>query len=368
MAIGLFLDVDNTLTQGFIQSYYATELGCLVEYERIETGFGKGILSPAQFGQEIINLFAGRGLTSERASEIYGKVQTQDWVREVFNLPADHYLVSSGPNYFIDKFAEDHGIPPTRVRCSNYRFGGEDGRIDSCVAMTDNRKADFVRGLAHKYDLTIGVGDSPSKDGPFLRECTVPIIVGSQSDSSFFSITSFDDLSLILKSLTARKAINRGTWPPSSKPRCFVGSSSEARMVARALVGAGLTEFCAPALWEYAFPASTTTIEALEREVDRCHFAVLVIEPDDVLDSRGERWGVPRDNVVFELGLFMGSLGRDRVFLVSPSGVQIKVPSDLSGVTRVNYAPAAPGEDLRNALITAVDEIRRAVAPPDLEA
>lgn len=68
-----------------------------------------------------------------------------------------------------------------------------------------------------------------------------------------------------------------------------------------------------------------------------CDFAVLLMTADDTTASRGRRKASPRDNVVFELGLFMGALGRDRTFVVSPKGVDLKLPTDLLGVTNVMY-------------------------------
>ena len=60
----------------------------------------------------------------------------------------------------------------------------------------------------------------------------------------------------------------------------------------------------------------TGTLEALVRMLDRFDFAVLVITPDDVVSIRGDIRQAPRDNVMFELGLFMGRLGPARTFAV----------------------------------------------------
>jgi predicted nucleotide-binding protein len=131
--------------------------------------------------------------------------------------------------------------------------------------------------------------------------------------------------------------------------------------VARALVSAGLADFCAPALWEFAFDPGQTTIEALEKQLGLCQFAVLVLEPTDVVVIRTQEWGAPRDNVIFELGLFMGALGRGHVFLLCPTQVQVRIPSDLGGVTRLNYEPPTDPKDLQNALIKPVGQLQEAM-------
>jgi len=68
----------------------------------------------------------------------------------------------------------------------------------------------------------------------------------------------------------------------------------------------------------------------------------------------------PRDNVVFELGLFMGGLGRHRTFLVKPKGLTLKVPTDLLGVTPIEYADG-PKKTLANRIAPACKELRRLI-------
>lgn len=117
----------------------------------------------------------------------------------------------------------------------------------------------------------------------------------------------------------------------------FVGSSSEgkerAESVARAL--RDTTDGAIVRAWwhDSVFRSGETFIESLEREVDASTAAVLVFTPDDEAVSRSTDLIVPRDNVVFEYGMFVGAVGRKRVALVQLGNA--KLPSDLDGVTVV---------------------------------
>lgn len=85
------------------------------------------------------------------------------------------------------------------------------------------------------------------------------------------------------------------------------------------------------------FECSQTTIEDLMRATTHTDFAILVLTADDVTRSRGNSKPCPRDNVVFELGLFMGAIGRPRTYIVAAKGVPLKIPTDLLGVTCLLY-------------------------------
>jgi len=122
------------------------------------------------------------------------------------------------------------------------------------------------------------------------------------------------------------------------RPRLFIGSSSEGLEIARACQSSLQYDDFDVRVWtDGVFQASKATIEDLEREVKSIDFGVLVLTHDDKIESRGnERMG-PRDNVIFEFGLIMGAIGRDRTFALQPRGIDLKIPSDLLGVRPLSY-------------------------------
>jgi CRP/FNR family transcriptional regulator, cyclic AMP receptor protein len=122
-------------------------------------------------------------------------------------------------------------------------------------------------------------------------------------------------------------------------PVVFIGSSVEGLRVAEEIDRCLRRRGVVRKLWtDGVFQASQTAIESLVAAAGQCDFAVLVLTADDLVVSRRKRKASPRDNVVFELGLFIGALGRDRVVIIKPTNVDIRIPTDLLGVTWLEYA------------------------------
>jgi hypothetical protein len=119
-----------------------------------------------------------------------------------------------------------------------------------------------------------------------------------------------------------------------SKPTVCIRSSSEGLDVARAL-RINLNDEAEALIWsDLAFAVGEYSSETLLRELDMVDFAILVLTPDDLVLQRGGSATSPRENVIFELGLFMGRLGRSRTFVVmEDEDSSIRLPSDLAGVT-----------------------------------
>jgi len=128
------------------------------------------------------------------------------------------------------------------------------------------------------------------------------------------------------------------TGSPTSKPRVFIGSSKEGLQIARYLQ-LDLEHNTECDLWSQGpFGLGEGTLESLVKATSEYDYAVLVLTPDDVTTKRGVSGNSPRDNVLFELGLFMGALGRDHVFMVCCRDESIELPSDLAGVTIATFA------------------------------
>lgn len=164
------------------------------------------------------------------------------------------------------------------------------------------------------------------------------------------------------KRLREREGLLRS---PRQLPRLFIGSSSETYPVVEAFC-AGLMAFTDKVevtTWRDpdVFLVSRTFIENLITAVQDADFGLLIMGPDDRVESRSTSCMAPRDNVIFELGLFIGTLGRDRTAMAVPSGIDLKIPSDLLGMVPTNYTL---GENKMQGPIdvtSAVDVIERLV-------
>jgi hypothetical protein len=126
-------------------------------------------------------------------------------------------------------------------------------------------------------------------------------------------------------------------------PRAFVGSSAEAEVYAKAFCNM-LEDVAEMVPWREAkeFKPGSNILNALSEAAFNYDFGLFIFAPDDMTVSRGKKTYSTRDNVLFELGLFLGKLGPDRAIgLVQKSKLKtkrVKVPSDLLGVIMPEFA------------------------------
>lgn len=129
----------------------------------------------------------------------------------------------------------------------------------------------------------------------------------------------------------------------AERPSLFIGSSVEGLPYAKALQ-VNLDHALQVTIWSQGvFGLSGGTLEELTKKLEQMDFAVLVVTPDDLVTSRGEEKPAPRDNVLLELGLCIGALGRERSFIVYDRTSKIKLPTDLAGVTPATFHPHSDG-------------------------
>ena len=222
------------------------------------------------------------------------------------------------------------------------------GDSDNAIFLILAGKVSIVvngREKAHRHSRQ-HVGEMAAIDPSARRSADVvaleQTVLAKISEPAFSKLASkYPDLWRRLALEIAERLRQRGleVQPPNEKPHIFIGSSMETLPIARELQNGLAYDPFVVSLWtDGVFRASRDSVDSLVAAVKKADFAVLVLTSDDTLISREVEHRAPRDNCIFELGLFMGALGRDRTFIVKPRGIDIKLPSDLLGITPLEYA------------------------------
>lgn len=144
------------------------------------------------------------------------------------------------------------------------------------------------------------------------------------------------------------------------KPRIFLASSVEGLDVANA-INESLDYDAEIVHWKDGFDLSSYTIDSLMEKSRTVDFAIFVFTPDDVSTIREQSHIVVRDNVLFELGLFIGSLSKERCFLIKPRGINLHFPTDLLGLTPADFEGNRSDNDLTQAVNSPCSKIKKEI-------
>ncbi len=143
------------------------------------------------------------------------------------------------------------------------------------------------------------------------------------------------------------------------KSKIFIASSVESLRIAEA-ANVNLDHDFEVSLWRTGtFKLSSTAVDDLAIRASSIDFALFVFSPDDLAVIRDKTEHVTRDNVVFELGLFIGSIGKERCFILKPRDQDMHLPSDLSGVNFADFEPSRADKDMESATSAACIAIRK---------
>lgn len=149
---------------------------------------------------------------------------------------------------------------------------------------------------------------------------------------------------------------------PNARSKLFIGSSTEGLAIARAVQEHLEHDPVDASVWtDDVFSPSGSTLADLMRAVQDSDFGLFILTPDDETNSRGTQKSSPRDNVVLELGMFLGLHGPQRAFFMRPRGTDLKIPTDLLGIGAFDYDPSRVGTDPLGALAAATSKLRRII-------
>ncbi len=229
-----------------------------------------------------------------------------------------------------------------------------------CRIVVNGRTLPVRRAAGTHVGEMAAVQPSQPRSATVVAEETTVILSVSEADFSEIAIEHPHMWRLVAKELS-RRLIQRNVLVSSTheKIRVFIMSSAESLHIARAIQNGLAFDPYLVTIWtDGVFRASSYPIESLEEQVETSDFAIAIAHGDDSTEERGKTWPTPRDNVVFELGFFMGRLGRERALLVERRGDEIKLPSDLAGLTTISYKWSGEAKELPAALGPVCNKLR----------
>lgn len=221
--------------------------------------------------------------------------------------------------------------------------GGEDNQVFILIAgqcdVIVNGKVVNRRGPGDHVGEMVAI--QPAQLRSATIQATEPVLAFVLAEPEFDKLAAtYPSIYRAIAKELARRLLQRNavTGVPRKKIRVFIISSVEALPIARAVQSAFEFDNFTVVVWtDGVFKVANYTLQSLEDEIDNSDFAVAIAHPDDKVQSRKEEWPQPRDNVIFELGLFMGRLGRKRAILMEPRDEKVKLPSDMAGITTIPY-------------------------------
>ncbi|PXV60118.1 putative nucleotide-binding protein with TIR-like domain [Dysgonomonas alginatilytica] len=146
------------------------------------------------------------------------------------------------------------------------------------------------------------------------------------------------------------------------KPRIFIGSSKEGLNVAEKIKDFFSDEYECFLWTDNIFKYNENFLETLMKEASLFDFGFMVFTQDDHTISRKQDFATARDNVIFEYGLFLGRLGRDKAYVIKDQSV--KLPSDLLGITIADFNCT---KDVDDSLIIDDDSLIKTLSKLKLE-
>lgn len=293
------------------------------------------------------------------------RFQGNDGHRRLIAALAEHRLLA-GVDTLPNRLAEIGKLQPIAASETFIQQGAADTEVyfivSGSVEIVINGKPVAIR---HAGDH---VGEMAAIEPTQLRSATVIArelgVLLRLSEADFISVAN--EYPVVWRRLAAslsRRLIQRNALisQARTKVRVFVMSSVEALPVTRLIIDHFQHDPFLAVAWDHGvFRASNYTLDELEQQLELADFAIAVAHADDIVISRGDEWPTIRDNVVFELGMFIGFLGRKRAFLMEPREDKLKLPSDLAGLTTISYRHVS-GTDARSYLAPACNQIRELI-------
>ena len=123
-----------------------------------------------------------------------------------------------------------------------------------------------------------------------------------------------------------------------ARPKIFIASSGKNISIAKAFKNQ-LREYADADVWDEVFRKhnNESFLETLMQSKEDYEYGLFVWAADDAIANKKNAVYSPRDNVVFETGLFMGALGTPKIFIVYDDAIPLKTPTDFLGINLIKF-------------------------------
>lgn len=119
------------------------------------------------------------------------------------------------------------------------------------------------------------------------------------------------------------------------KPKIFIGSSRESISIANK-IAEKLNDVAECQLWhDNFFELNESYFASLTEGAILFDYGIFIASADDMVRSRDVEKQAARDNIIFEFGLYLGKLGKERSFFLKERGLDL--PSDLEGIKLLEF-------------------------------
>jgi hypothetical protein len=131
-----------------------------------------------------------------------------------------------------------------------------------------------------------------------------------------------------LESANVKDQFNAWVEAVKAKKDVFLAFSTKGRETANDIANFLSNRGVSVLNWELDFAPGSVILDELVEASKCCLGAIMLLTKDDNLIGE-ENFAAPRDNVIFEMGMFMEAKGRERVLVVREEGA--KMPADIGG-------------------------------------
>lgn len=121
-------------------------------------------------------------------------------------------------------------------------------------------------------------------------------------------------------------------------PKIFIGSTVEGLELAELMQEQLMYDFEIQIWNQGVFRPGFSNLQNLIEASNKFDYAVFLFTFDDTTNIRNNNFKTVRDNIIFEYGLFTGSIGRDRTwFVIDVDTDRTHLPTDLIGINPIKY-------------------------------